>query len=150
MAKVSRICSLDSCDRKHEARGYCKLHWTRVREGRDIAAPIRPFVATAPGPWGDWYTDTSGYILRRRQVNGKAQSQRQHRHVMETHLGRALLPGENVHHINGVRDDNRIENLELWLVSQPRGQRLEDKVSWAKELLERYGYGVVEPSVTRT
>lgn len=63
----------------------------------------------------------------------------EHRIVMEAILGRPLHKDETVHHINGVRTDNRPENLELWGNRHPKGQRIEEKVAWCLEFLSRYG-----------
>lgn len=89
------------------------------------------------------YLDKSGYVYQLRPDWYPSASNKryvfQHRVIMGEYLGRALLPHEEVHHINGIRDDNRLENLELWSHSQPCGQRVEDKLRWAREIIDLYG-----------
>jgi len=77
-----------------------------------------------------------GYI---QMMNPKTRKRTyEHIYIMEQHMGRELLKHETVHHKNGVRTDNRIENLELWSSSQPSGQRIEDKIQYWREQLAFY------------
>lgn len=94
------------------------------------------------------FLDADGYaiILKLGHPNAKRHGRiREHVYVMSEYLKRPLRKGETVHHINGIKDDNRIENLELWATSHPYGQRVKDKIHWAKEFLESYGYTIKEP-----
>jgi hypothetical protein len=85
----------------------------------------------------------AGYVMRRVPGHPRASDRSPHvfEHilVMEQVLGRYLFEGETVHHVNGVKDDNRPENPELWIRPQPSGIRASDAVAWAREILDRYG-----------
>lgn len=98
--------------------------------------------ANSPTWRGGRFIDDNGYVQIWKPNHPNAKSIgyiREHRFVMSEILGRPLLPQENVHHINGDKTDNDPNNLELWNISQPPGQRVQDKVRWAKEILELYG-----------
>jgi HNH endonuclease len=99
-------------------------------------------------PAGVGFIDKKGYrILTKTNhpyCRSKAWTIPEHVYIMSCHLGRAITEWESVHHKNGIRNDNRIENLELWSCKHPPGQRVEDKVNWCIEFLLEYGYKVIK------
>ena len=107
----------------------CSAHYNRWLRGRDInKRPIKREPSSG-------YIDANGY----RVVYREGKNILEHRWIISQELGRPLLRHETVHHLNGDRSDNRRENLELWSSYQPSGQRVEDKVAYAKEILALYG-----------
>ena len=107
-------------------RGLCGKCYNRVRyrgELEEYALPPAP--NSRIRPIGDRQPTIDGYVTIK-TVDGIIG---EHRHVMEQMLGRKLVEGETVHHINGVRDDNVPSNLELWF-AQPYGQRVDDLLAY--------------------
>jgi hypothetical protein len=125
--KPTGPCAIDGCAERAVVKSLCRLHYGRKFYADNIAARKRQARA-------DGFVTVYGY--RRVQVDGRQVAE--HRLVVERHIGRRLLPGENVHHRNGNRLDNRLENLELWASAQPVGQRAADLLAYAEEILARY------------
>src|ERR1700741_4747541 len=135
-----KLCSITTCTKPFFARGWCQTHYRRWQLTGDVRAdePIKK-----KGREGDGSINSSGYRVFWK--NGK--QVREHRLIMEQYLGRDLYSDEYVHHKNGIRNDNRIENLELWASSQPKGQRVEDLIGWAEEILKRYSGSTLSTSI---
>jgi hypothetical protein len=132
------MCSVEGCDRPLKSNGYCATHYKRVlKHGHPRAnVPIRESDGTGHMSHGYLQVNIPPKL---RHLSGGATKIAEHRFVMAQSLGRALTSDEHVHHINGVKTDNRLENLELWSVSHPSGQRVEDLLEFCMVMLDRYG-----------
>ena len=135
--KPRHTCSVAGCGREHWGLGFCARHYVRVKKYGDPSALFAAEKGTG---------SINNYGYRSISVPGHANASKQgrvleHRFVMSKMLGRPLRGDETVHHKNGVRLDNREENLELWLLGgyQTPGQRVSDLVAWARALLTKYG-----------
>ena len=129
-------CAIDGCGKPVIGRGWCANHYALWRKYGD------------PTHRSEWHRrrdepiiDAHGYVLVYAPKHGNARKSSrvpEHRLVMSEHLGRPLLDDETVHHINGDKADNRLENLELWSGAHPKGQRVSDLVEFARIILDRY------------
>lgn len=120
----------------------CSTHYRRWSKTGTTDAP-------APTAARDMTFHEDGYRMLYRPKHPMSNASGllgEHRLVMADHLGRNLLSTETVHHRNGIRTDNRIENLELWSRSHPAGQRVDDKVAWAIEFLRFYAPAELRPA----
>lgn len=137
-------CSVAGCARPVAGRGLCQPHRQRLLTNGtvDPDVPLRETPGT--GFVRNGYRSVPVPAEDRWLTGGKT-PETEHRLVMARALGRPLRSDESVHHRNGDRSDNRLENLELWSRFQPTGARVADKLAFAFELIRRY-----DPEAVRT
>lgn len=141
-SKGEKKCSVEWCDKPSRALNFCDGHYARHLRGKDMNDPWRGSIYS--------FLSSHGYVILGNTGHpncGKRGMIPEHRYVMAKHLGRPLLDGENVHHKNGDRTDNRIENLELWVSSQPSGQRVPDLIRYSLEILNRYSEELTQEDI---
>lgn len=128
IASMNGQCMIVGCESNVVSNSLCNMHYRRLLRTGELGPVERKRAFVGSG------LDRKGY----RVLNIAGRQYKEHRLVMERKLGRKLRGSENVHHLDGDRQNNDPSNLELWVKTQPSGQRAEDKVKAAIALLKSY------------
>lgn len=130
----------------------CKMHYSRLYRHGDPNKNYRSVRKDAGKPrkrvGGERYNKGDGYIRLWLPDHPNATKHgyvMEHTYVMSKKIGRPLKSDESVHHKNGVRWDNRPENLELWCKPPRKGVRVSDALVDCEMFLRGYGYEVFQP-----
>jgi len=135
--KEIKFCK-NGCNEPVLSKGLCKSCYRR-HHYESHERNRRGGVKHVPHPIGTLGKIVGGYVsIKIDTGHGCKDWVPQHRWVMEQHLGRKLESFENVHHINGNKKDNSLENLQLWISKQPKGQHINDLIEYAEWILSIY------------
>ncbi len=98
---TNKPCIVDGCNRPQKTKWMCGTHYERMR--------LKGTVLPSRRESGSGEIISGGYVRMQRMGVKKLE----HVLVAEAALGRALPNGAAVHHVNGIRHDNRAENLVI-------------------------------------
>lgn len=152
---------------KHDTDKYSKVacidckkeRWARVRKNRGNPQRCRPcsmkFIRCPSRVARLGVRTSDGYVRIHKSLVEpffhpmalRAGNIPEHRYIVARHLGRCLQRWEVIHHLNGIKDDNRIENLQL--ISDTRHEQitiLENRIAWLEKENQRLS-GEGKPTV---
>jgi len=102
------ICKIEECPNKSYVKGFCNSHYLRQHRYNRLHSVKRKY--------GTGTFSNTGYKL----ISHNGKRILEHRKVMEDFIGRKLFKYENIHHKNGIKTDNRIENIEIVTYNEHR------------------------------
>lgn len=118
-------CNTEFEDYESNHRQYCSLHcaaksrtvWNKGLKTGRLSAETKQKMMGRKNSWKGGRINRAGYVAIFQPNHPKASSigyVREHILVMEKHIGRYMANGEVIHHLDGIKDNNKIENLHLF------------------------------------
>lgn len=147
MTKICQICKHEF-DTDHARRINCSFICRSKNNNWK-----RHLIGSSNPHWsGGRHIDNGGYVLVKNNTHPFSNNHgyiREHRIIMERKIGRFLKPHEIVHHINGIKTDNRQENLELTTQGDHmRHHNIEIKKLWTSKIIKRDNLGRIVSAIS--
>lgn len=139
-----KLCYMHKWYEKNPHQYEKRLKKSREKWRKKIGLPLNHPLLIGKKGCGTYSNGYKYFNISNHPNSSKCGKVAEHVMVMSNYIGRPLMKGETVHHLNGIRDDNRIENLELWSKRHPPGQRVKDMIKFCSNYLIEQGFKIID------